>query len=84
MSQLFGPSSPPALFDPTEFMSPAKDNIWGSPIVTPPARSQPKSSAPEDRSDQLKAMLNIGAGGDTNQQPPLEVITHWYMLRECS
>ncbi len=84
MNQLFGPSSPPSIFDPSDFMSPGKGNIWGSPSMPLPSQqtrpapatvprvvAKPKSRATED---QLKAMLNIGAGGvDNSQQPPLEV-----------
>ena len=79
MSQLFGATSPPSLFDPTEFMSPGRgtNNIWGSPSVTqqhppPPAGVVSSSSGkPRTTEAQLKAMLNIGGGGDSGA--PLEV-----------
>ncbi|XP_072165633.1 protein PAT1 homolog 1-like [Diadema setosum] len=62
ISQLFGPKSPPSLFDPTNFMSPTR-NIWGSPevgqTVELPSRQPLTVTSTEDR---LKAMLNIGQG----------------------
>ncbi|XP_063969721.1 protein PAT1 homolog 1-like isoform X1 [Lytechinus pictus] len=62
ISQLFGPKSPPSLFDPTDFMSPTR-NIWGSPEVhqTVEMPTKPGVAATEER---LKAMLHIG------QAPP--------------
>ena len=51
MSQLFGPSSPPALFDPQEFISPgSRRNIWGSPTPTNTAIATEQH---------LKSILNI-------------------------
>ncbi|XP_022107339.1 protein PAT1 homolog 1-like [Acanthaster planci] len=51
MAQLFGPSSPPALFDPQEFISPgSRKNIWGSPTT---------KKVTTNTEQHLKAMLNI-------------------------
>ncbi|XP_071833830.1 uncharacterized protein [Apostichopus japonicus] len=54
LTNLFGPGSPPSLYDPNLMSQSAKENIWGAAHVE---KAKTKSAE-----DSLKALLHIGGG----------------------